>query len=564
MVFVNDADQGLYRQLLNPEAHNRNHFINRTQSRYADLQYDSKRKRIVAVEEQHRAGQVINRVVAIGLGNATTGVAAGARRVLLQGEDFYSAPRLSDDGCQMAWICWSHPSQPWTSTSLWLGRLDEQGVPQGQQPITSGQYWGQDEAVVQPEFGPDGSLFFISDRSGWWNLYRYLPTADGYTEALLPQDSEFCRAPWQLGQRAYVILDEQRIGCCWWQQGHSFVGVLELSSRQLQTLAQWPAVHSLVAQQGRLLAVVEPATEPGQIQQWCATSGQNRVLHRIGCSLSGLSPERVIQPRHIEIPTTREQRCFGLLYQPGSVRQSSPMIIQLHGGPTAQSDARFDPLKQFWLQRGFSILDMNYRGSSGYGRAYRHALKGQWGVSEVDDVLAGARYCIEQGWTEPQRIFVRGNSAGGYTALQVLSRPEVRSLICAGASLYGISDLERLSRETHKFEAHYLDWLIGDPQRARINYRLRSPIHRPEDFRTPLIFFQGGLDRVVPATQTYRLFNQLKGRGVTVEYQAFANERHGFRLAANRARVLERESTFYREQLDQLDVDDDQRQVANV
>ncbi len=569
LVFVNESDQGLYwHSFDDPDSVS---LIRQVEGfRYGDLQFDQGRNRIIAVEEQHcDDGVVHNRLVAIALADTLSETPAaqgtdpgtvlplGQRRVLVQGADFYSSPRLSPDATQLAWISWDHPHQPWSSSRLWLGQLDADGVPQGQRTVTQGQHQGQNESVQQPEFGADGGLYFLSDRSGWWNLYRYWATGDGYIESLLPRSIEFARAPWQLGQQAYVLLDNDRLGCSWWHAGKAELAILRLSTGELTRFGRWAAVHSLAIQAGELLAVVESTTEPGQVVRCCETVQSNRSIERLAV-LSEPLHGAVVTPEHVTIKSPPFETVYGLLYRPTlpSTRQL-PLIIQLHGGPTAQADGRFDPLKQYWLQRGFALLDLNYRGSTGYGRAYRQRLQGQWGISDVEDVIASAQFFINQGWVDPDRIVIRGNSAGGYTCLQVLSQTAGQRWVRTGASHYGISDLERLARETHKFESHYLDWLIGDLAEQRLNYRLRSPIHRPKDFCRPLIFFQGGLDRVVPATQTFTLYNQLKGRGLSVEYLAFADERHGFRQARNRARVLQREWQFYCHQLALPDSDDD-------
>lgn len=560
LVFVNDTDQGLYwHSFDSPQTVIR--VYQRDGYRYGDLQFDRCRNRIIAVEEQHcDDDSVCNRLVAIEL--VLDGRKPG-RKILVQGDDFYSAPRLSRTADQLAWVSWNHPHQPWDSTRLWLGTLDVDGVPQGQSAITGGQYQGHHESVLQPEFDPDGSLYFLSDRSGWWNLYRYSVLAG--IESLMPRQAEFCRAPWPLGQQAYVVLAHNRIGCSWWRNGRADLGILDLSEQHVVSVGAWAAVHGLAGQGDWLLAIAESSAEPGRLVRCSVTDRSLKMLEQLStgddtvqtsvqntAQTSVLPP--VVEPTHIEIDSQSGQPVYGLLYRPNAdSNQQLPLIIQLHGGPTAQADGRYDPLKQYWLQRGFALLDLNYRGSSGYGRAYRQSLQGRWGISDAEDVIDAARFMIGQGWVDPDKVVVRGNSAGGYTTLQVLSHPSGQQWIRAGASHYGISDLEQLAGETHKFESRYLDWLIGDRQLNRQDYRQRSPIHRPQQFSRPVIFFQGGLDRVVPATQTYRLYNQLKGLGLAVEYLAFANERHGFRQAKNRACVLEREWRFYRRELGLVD-----------
>ncbi|WP_421862014.1 S9 family peptidase [Motiliproteus sp.] len=579
--FVNGADQSIYRQSLARQTDAVAEPVwSQEGCRYGDLVFDKAHQRLLVVEEQHQAAgeatepEVVNRLVGIGLG--AEGIPQ--RRVLAEGEDFYASPRVSHDGRQLAWISWNHPDQPWLSSRLQLTLLDPQGLPSAILSLTDGHWLGQSEAVVQPEFDRDGRLYFLSDRSGYWNLYRYLeglgeagpepciaanaegeldapcPTTAAVVEPLCPRQADFCRAPWQLGQRAYVLLDDGRIGCQWWRNAEAGLGVLDPESGQLNVLGEGAAIHSLAQVQtapgeSELLTIREPRDRPGELV--CCAIGvglwQIRALARLETSVQVKGGSAV---EHIELPGQDGMPVYGLLYRPDPVvALSQPtLIIQLHGGPTAQADARFDPLKQFWLSRGFTLLDLNYRGSTGYGRDYRHRLAQRWGEADVEDVLAAARYAQIQGWAEAGRILVRGNSAGGYTVLRVLSRPDTCG-IAGGASLYGISDLERLGQETHKFESHYLNWLIGDWPEQRSRYHQRSPIHQLEQFSRPLIFFQGGLDRVVPATQTYNLYNRLRARGLAVEYVAFPDERHGFKLAANRAQLLERELAFYQRQV---------------
>ncbi len=556
VAFVNVVDQGLYLQHFdNP--HRISRLWWRSGARYGDLIYDPRHRRVIAVEEQHGKDQpTLNRLVAFDL-------ASRCREVLAEGRDFYSSPRLSADGQRLAWVSWDHPHQPWLSCKLHEAVLDQHGRVDSVVELTSGSYLGQTEAVQQPEYGPEGILHFLSDRSGVWTLYRYL---HGQISAVPGLDNqphrEYGVAPWQLGLRCYSFIGDHWIGCSFFEHGEAGLGLLDRRSGQMMDLPQsWSRVHSLTAHRGQLLAVVDnPETRAALI---AVNPDDNSLQTLMQVGAESVVEGTVIAARHLCFATgpllSSPQRCqdadpaYGFFYPPQLPASAGlpPLLLQIHGGPTAMANSAFDPQKQFWLQRGFAILDLNYRGSSGYGRRYRHALKEAWGVADVEDVLAAARHCVNQGWVDPQRIFVRGNSAGGYTVLRALAQGDAASLgLCAGASHYGISDLERLNRETHKFESHYLHWLIGDPQQHRQRYIERSPIHHPQRLQLPVIFFQGGLDPVVPATQTYRLYQQLRQRttgeaGPAVEYLAFADERHGFKQAANRARVLARESAFY-------------------
>ncbi|OMH39623.1 prolyl oligopeptidase family serine peptidase [Motiliproteus sp. MSK22-1] len=557
VVFVNEADQGLYQfSFDNPQRIQRLCAVNG--NRYGDLNFDPVHQRVLAVEEVHGAGEVvINRLVAIHCGD-------GRREIIAEGADFYASPRISPSGSWMAWISWDHPFQPWLSTRLTLAQLGAGGLPVEQQELTTGNYAGHDESIFQPEFGLDDTLYFVSDRTGWWNLYQL---NKGEISCLLPMAAEFGVAQWQLGLRSYCLLSANKIVCSLIDKGQTRLGILDSDHGILQPLdGVWSRCHGLSCWQGHIHLIAETAVETARLVVVDQRTGRVNRLESIqstecfseASDLHKTWRQKEIlngAPEPVSFETSAGEVAYGFYYAAqgwsldSGVRSTAPpLLIQLHGGPSSMADTGYDPLKQFWIQRGFSILDINYRGSSGFGRHYRHCLKGNWGKLELEDVYQACAYALSRGWTERGKIFIRGNSAGGYTVLRALSDPRAQAAgICSGASHYGISDLLLLDRQTHKFESCYLHWLIGDPQRARKEYLERSPIHHHENFKMPLIFFQGELDPVVPVVQTRQLYQALKSAGLPVGWLSFANERHGFRQGSNRARVLEHEWEFYRQ-----------------
>ncbi|MEH6812693.1 MAG: prolyl oligopeptidase family serine peptidase [Motiliproteus sp.] len=522
--------------------------------RYGDLVFDGHHHRVLAVEEYHprenQSGAVVNRLVAIELHQ-------GLRRVLVEGADFYASPRVSPDGKRLAWVSWDHPNQPWLSSSLLEARLDDGGQPLVVNQVTQGQLAGKQESVFQPEYSPEGILYFVSDRHGWWNLYRY---QQGHVEEVMPLDKEFGAAQWQLGLSRYAFIDEQRLGCSFIDEGRFGFAIIDIKQSRIDVSSErWASLQSVVAAKGRLLAVAEFPERPLQLLQFMQGSAggdiKTAVVAEIASSAEVDWP--ISKPSHIRFETAAGLEAYGFFYPAQNLSNTTekpPLLVQVHGGPTAMANSSFDALKQYWTTRGFSILDLNYRGSTGYGRDYRHSLCQQWGVADMEDAFHGAAYCISEGWVDPDKVFIRGNSSGGYTVLRALSDQSqvvsgFESGFCSGASLYGISDLARLNQHTHKFESHYLHWLIGDAETEQVRYQQRSPLFYAEDFHKPVIFFQGELDRVVPAVQTRGLFEKLRQRQLEVEYLAFADERHGFKQAQNRAQVLQREFAFYQRRL---------------
>ena len=506
--------------------------------RYADAQFDATRSRLLCVREDHSHGaaEPTNSIVGIG----TDGPSLGVETVLCQGADFYASPRLSPDATQLAWVSWSHPNMPWDGSQLWLADLDAEGCPQTPRLIAG----GPEESVMQPEFSPGGRLYFVSDRSGWWNLYR---TADGAPEALCPMAAEFGVPPWVFADRRYVIESEQRIVCAYQEQGVGRLASLHPESRQLATIdVPYTALAYLQASAGRVAFLAASPGESDTLVTLDLETSEIEVVRR--SSPVAIDPENLSSPEAIEFATENALSAYGFYYPPrncdycGPAGESPPLLVISHGGPTGYSTDTLKLSVQYWTSRGFAVLDVNYGGSSGHGREYRQRLRGQWGVVDVDDCVNGARHLVQAGLADPQRLAIRGNSAGGYTTLSALT---FRDVFRAGASYYGVSDLQSLIDETHKFESRYLDGLIGDYPACADLYKERSPIHFVSRLSCPVIFFQGLEDRIVPPAQAQTMVDALRAEGLPVAYIAFAGEQHGFRGAATIKRALEAELYFY-------------------
>jgi len=502
--------------------------------RFADLLVDRPRGRLLCVSEapiEH--GEPINTLVAIDLGS-------GERTTLVEGADFYASATLSADGGRLAWLCWRHPDMPWDSTELWLASLDDRGLPRNARRVAG----GGGESVFQPRFGPDGQLYFVSDRSGWWNLYR-LGSTD--VEPLAPRTAEFGVPQWLFGMSTYDFVAQDRIVCAFGEQGLWRLGEIDLATSCLREIATpYGDVSHVCACEGAAWFVGGSAVSAPAIVCLHPESGTSEVVST--SSALAINPAYFSAPEPLAFATGDGDIAHSFFYAPRNRDFSTPpgelppLLVVSHGGPTAASVSTLNLRIQYWTSRGLGVLDVNYRGSSGFGRAYRRALDGRWGVSDVEDCIRGAEFVVAQGRADPARLAIRGSSAGGLTTLCALT---FHDRFAAGASYYGISDLEALARDTHKFEAHYLDRLIGPYPAARDNYLERSPIHHVARLRRPMIFFQGLEDKVVPPDQAERMVNALHARGVAVAYVTFTDESHGFRRAENIRRALEAELSFY-------------------
>jgi dipeptidyl aminopeptidase/acylaminoacyl peptidase len=503
--------------------------------RYADFAWDPHRGRIVCVCEDHTAGgEPRNYLVAL---NADGGAPP---TVLVSGRDFYAAPRLSPDGTRLAWMEWSHPDMPWDAAEVWVATICRDGS-LGQPMRIAG---GDGASAVQPTWSPEGVLHFVSDRSDWWNIYR---SANGRVEALTALEAEFATPPWVFGMQHYAFASPASIVCAFTRRGTWTLGRLDTTARQLVPMdLPFTDLASVQCAGGHALLLAGAPSEPLSVIRLDLDTGRHEVLRR-STSLA-IGTEYLSTPEAIEFPTAGGGTAHGLFYPPRNPEftapeaERPPLVVMIHGGPTSMTTTALRLNIQYYTSRGIAVLDVNYGGSTGYGRTYRERLHGQWGIVDVDDCCDGARFLAAQGRVDGKRLAIRGGSAGGYTTLACLA---FRKVFAAGASHYGVSDCEILARDTHKFESRYLDTLIGPYPERRDLYLARSPLHHLEGLDRPVIFFQGLDDKVVPPNQAEMLFDALRGRGVPTAYVPFEGEQHGFRRAENICRALEGELYFF-------------------
>lgn len=503
--------------------------------RFADYVLDANQRRLIGVCEDHfaRDDEPPNRIVAIDL-------ATGALTPLVEGADFYSTPVVNPDGTQLAWIEWNHPNMPWDDTALYTAPIYADGS-LGPARLVAG---GEDESIFQPAWSPDGELYFVSDRTNWWNLYA---DRDGRAVKVLAMDAEFGAPQWVFGTRTYGFLADGRIVARYTQGGNWRLAVIAPEAHEIRDLQLPYSVVGAIAVGGRrVLATLSSPTEAEAVALVDPTSGGTTVLRR--SSPVTANPAYTSVPEAIEFPTTGGKTAHAFYYPPtnqdfrGPEGQLPPLIVMIHGGPTSATTGSFRPATQYWTSRGFAVCDVNYGGSTGYGREYRNRLRDSWGLVDVDDATNAALYLAKQGKVDRQRLLIRGGSAGGYTTLAALA---FRDVFRAGASLYGISDLALMAQDTHKFESRYLDRLVGRYPQEKSHYDARSPIYHLERFTEPVILLQGLEDKVVPPNQAELVLTSLKSRGIPVAYVPFAGEQHGFRRAENIIRAQEAELYFY-------------------
>jgi dipeptidyl aminopeptidase/acylaminoacyl peptidase len=512
--------------------------------RYADLRYDRGRKRLIAVCEDHGTGarEAINTLVALDLsGRATPDV------VLASGNDFYSSPALSPaspgggtSGQRLAWLEWSHPNLPWDGSDLWLAELAPDGSIASRRHVAGGPH----ESIFQPQWSPDGVLYFVSDRTGWWNLYRW---RDGQIEAVAPMEAEFAEPQWLFGMSYYAFISARQLVCAYEQNGLWRLALIDTASKSFAPLpGAYPDIGSVRSAGGKVYFYAAFPAEVPALIALDPTSGQINVLRRA----SGLvvDPGYISLAEAVEFPTENGLTAHGFFYRPRNqdfvapAGELPPLYVLSHGGPTGSTTAELSLAIQFWTSRGFAVLDVNYGGSTGYGRAYRERLNGNWGVVDVDDCVNGARYLVDRKLVDGARLIIQGGSAGGYTTLAALT---FRDVFKAGASYFGIGDLEVFAGDTHKFESRYLDGLIGPyPERADV-YRARSPINFVDRITCPMIILQGLDDKIVPPNQAQLMVSALRAKGLPFAYVAFEGEGHGFRKAENIKRSIEAELYFY-------------------
>ena len=506
--------------------------------RYAACAFDQPRNRLLCIREDHRGtGEPRNALVAI----AAEGESEG--EVLFDDCDFVSSPCLSPDGSRVAFTTWAHPNMPWDQTSLWSAGFNATGGLDT--PVLHNA--GVAESVLNPQWRTDNQLYAISDRDNWWAIYQVNEDRFNALDSGL-EETEIGGPEWSIGSRYYHLFDDGRILAKAMRQGVGSLVLVDPALGNAATVRPTSAaiVDFLVAGDALFVINASGDTTP-ELLVTSLDDGPVTVIRT--SSHARLEPHWIPDFHHVSFPTGDGSSVAHGIYLPpthpqlrGPAGTSPPLIVTLHGGPTAVSNPTFKPNQLYWTSRGFAVLDINYRGSSGYGRDYRHSLYGQWGIFDVEDAVAGATWLAEQGLADPDRLLIRGGSAGGFTTLAALA---FHDTFAAGASYYGISDIEALARDTHKFESRYLEQLIGPyPARADL-YRARSPIHHLDGFDAPLLLLQGQDDPVVPPNQSERIFTALRARGIATAYIAFEGESHGFRQSDNQIHALQAEHAFY-------------------
>lgn len=526
--FANYADQRVYRQETGkpPEP------MTEPGPCYADFRIDVPRSRLIGVRE-HDGENVVVALTAFAEASAVK-----TEEVLVAGADFYSDPIVSPDGGSLAWLEWRHPNMPWDSTELWVAPFNADGSI-GDRACVAG---GPDESIFQPEWSPDGRLYFVSDRTGWWNLYRRNGEHGEGVEAICPMEAEFGKPQWTLSMVTYAFVDATRIAATYTQGGRWTLGLIDTETKQLDPVpVDVEPIESIRAHTKGIYFVGGSPTQVPALMRGpdVIRSSSTDTIPREWISVAEAVTYRV-GSRDVHAfyypPTNPDVQA-----PPG---ERPPLLVVTHGGPTGATMDVLDPRVQFWTSRGFALLDVNYSGSTGYGRPYRDRLKGQWGVVDVEDAVGGADAMVALGKADPDRLIIRGGSAGGYTTLAALT---FHHTFKAGASYYGISDLEVLQLDTHKFESRYNDTLIGPYPDAKDVYIARSPIHFTDRLSCPIILFQGLEDKVVPPNQSEMMAEAVSKKGLKVKYVTFEGEQHGFRKAENISRSLEEELAFYKE-----------------
>ena len=537
---VLDADQRIYiidrnTQALTPLSPE-GLLASETQYRYADFWWDETRKRLICVREDHshadhaKKFEERSEIVAIDLNGILT--------ILVSGSDFYSNPRLNPAGDRLSYLCWNHPQMPWDGTECYCAELNAAGAITNTQLIAG----SKTESVFQPQWSPAGELFFVSDRNNWWNIYRY---SEQGAVIVCDMPAEFATPQWVFGMSTYGFLNAQEIFCCFSQHGQWQLGFIDITSKTLNVIqSDFKDIAGVHCHNERAYFFAASATQSNALYSF----HKQTIKPLLATSNSALTQDDIAQPQAMSFSTSDNDTAHGFYYAPKNKlitppeNTLPPLIVMCHGGPTGATETSLNLKIQFWTSRGFAVLDVNYRGSTGYGRQYRDRLKNNWGITDVIDVCSGANYLIERGLVDKNKIAIRGSSAGGYTVLAALTFGDIFK---AGASLYGIGDLEALAKDTHKFEARYLDSLVGEYPKEKAIYHARSPIHHIAQLNCPVIFLQGLKDKVVPPTQAEAMVAALTKKGIKNAYVTFAEEGHGFRQAESIQQSIEAELEFY-------------------
>ena len=531
--FCNAADQRIYSQSLDGSPRTLTPALD---YRFADAIFDRKRTGLVCVQEDHtRSSQnPENAIVFVPL-DKTQNI-----QTLAAGHDFYSSPGLNPDGTCLCWLSWDHPNMPWDGTELWVAGINEDGS-LGVPAKVAG---GAQESIFQPQWSPDGTLTFVSDRNGWWNLYAY---KNNQITCLHERDAEFGLPQWVFGMSTYGFVNEELIACSFFEKGRWQLALLNVHSGSLDLLdLPFTHIECVRAEKGHIAFIGGCAVGANAVILFDISTRSFEIVRR--SADVKLDSTYFARPEEITFATEGGSQAHAYFYAPqnrdycGPKTERPPLIVKSHGGPTAAAATTLELKTQFWTSRGFAVLDVNYGGSTGYGREYRRRLDNKWGIVDVDDCVNGAKYLVEKGLVDRSRVAIAGGSAGGYTTLSALT---FRDFFSVGASYYGISDLEAMAKETHKFEARYLDRLVGPYPEQKNIYRERSPIHHTDQLSCPVILLQGLEDKVVPPNQAEKMLTALQEKGLPVAYVAFEGEQHGFRKGESIKTSLEAELYFY-------------------
>ncbi len=533
--FSNHRDNCLYIQDLRGEQPQQIRQLTHDQTkRYADLTIDTQRQRLICVQEEHDSPdfEPLNTIVSISLTNPDD------IYVLIGGCDFYAAPRLSPDGTRLVWLSWNHPNLPWDGTNLQIATVTNGYL--SAPALIAG---GANEAIFQPQWSGNDTLYFVSDRTGWGNFYAW---SGGPVTPVCPWGAEFGLPQWVFGMSTYALVGKHRIVCTYSQGGVWKLALINTLSHHLTHLnLPYSDISSVRAAGNLVYCCAASATQPTEIISIDLLTESRETLQR--SHKLAIDPGYLSIPQSIEFPTTAGT-AFAFYYPPTNpdyqplLGEKPPLLVKSHGGPTAATSNQLSLKTQYWTSRGFAVVDVNYGGSTGYGKVYQHRLDGQWGIVDVDDCTNAALYLVQHGLADVDRLAISGGSAGGYTTLAALT---FGNTFKAGASYYGVSDLAALAEDTHKFESRYLDRLVAPyPAQANI-YQARSPLYFTDRLSCPIIFFQGLEDRVVPPNQAELMVDALKTKGIPVAYVTFPTEQHGFRQAENIKRALTGEFYFY-------------------
>lgn len=531
--FSNFSDQRIYKQIPNyePQA-----LTPESSKRYANAIFDHQYQRLICVCEDHSNSnsEPINSLVSVDINS-------GEVKTLVSGADFYSSPVLSPNGSQLAWLTWNHPHLPWQETQLWVAFLREDGT-LGEPQLIAG---GKNESVCEPKWSPDDKLYFSSDRSDWWNLYSY--SNSGVIKPLFPMAAEFAYPHWVFGISTYTFIDAEHLICTYTQNGRWYLGCIDVKNQQLQPInTPYTNISCLQAINSNLVFIGGSFQESSAVIKLNLKTNSTTILKK--SSNLEIDSDYISIPELITFPTTGDLTAYAWYYPPKNKDylapegELPPLLVKSHGGPTAAANASLSLRVQYWTSRGFAYVDVNYGGSTGFGREYRQRLDKNWGIVDVADCVNVAKYLVQEGKVDGKRLAISGGSAGGYTTLAALT---FYDLFKAGASYYGIGDLEALAKDTHKFESRYLDGLIGKYPEEKAIYQERSPINYTDNLSCPVIFFQGLEDKVVPPNQAEMMVAALQKKGLPVAYVPFEGEQHGFRQAKNIKRALDAEFYFY-------------------